>query len=155
MLEVPFTNFNYKVLISVEGESGPLCDGGFSECSGLEQSTDVTTIRQGGDNGRQIHLSGPISNGELSLKRGMTSSFDLWHWFQRVNLDDERHLRANVEVVMLHSDRTTEQVSFALTGCLPTKLVAPPLVASGGELAIEELAVAYETLRIRIPGATR
>ncbi len=152
MPDVPFTSFNFSVLISLEGNSGPLCQGGFAECGGLEQSTDVVTIRQGGDNGRQIHLSGPISNGELSLKRGMTDSFDLWLWFQRVNLDEERHLRATAEVVMQTSDRAGEHAAFVLTGCLPTKLVAPPLAATGGELAIEELSVAYETMRLRIPG---
>lgn len=151
MPQTPFTTFNFRVLVTLDSGSGPLCDAGFSECAGLEQSVEVKTLRQGGDNARQIHLSGPVGYGTLTLKRGMTSSFDLWDWFERVNTDGERHLRAETEVLMLHSDRTVEQAAFVLGGCLPSKLSAPALTAADGQVAIEELQVVYETLRLRRP----
>lgn len=143
----PFTAFNFLVVITV-GEEAPLCECGFSAVDGLELSVDSTTIREGGDNGRQIHLGGSVNTGTLSLKRGMTQSFDLWTWFERVQDDRERHLRATIRVVMLAADRTTPQASFVLDRCLPTKLRVPGLDAATGQLAIEELTVAYETMRL-------
>ncbi|WP_110240079.1 phage tail protein [Nocardioides gilvus] len=146
-----FTAFNFSVLITLEGESAPLCEGGFSACDGLEVTLANKTIRAGGDNGRMIHLGGIVNNGTLTLKRGMTSSFDLWDWFERVTLDEERGLRATCQVVSLAADRRSEQATFVLERCLPTKLKVPALDAATGQLAVEELQVAYETIRLRKP----
>lgn len=149
-----FNTFNFSVVITLDGD-GPLCECGFSAVDGLELTVDNKTIRSGGDNGRQIHLGGPVTNGTLTLKRGMTSSFDLWDWFEQVNLDHQRHLRATVQVVMLAVDRTSEQASFVLDRCLPTKLRVPGLDAATGQLAIEELTIAYETMRLERPSSSQ
>jgi phage tail-like protein len=142
----PFTAFNFRVTITLDGESAALCDAAFSECSGLELTAAVKTIRQGGDNARAIHLAGPVNYGQLTLKRGMTDTFDLWDWFQRVLT--ERHLRAKCQVAMLSSDRRRTNASFVLTGCMPLKLRVPTLDAKEGALAIEEMQIAYETLAL-------
>ncbi|GAA2124574.1 phage tail protein [Nocardioides bigeumensis] len=146
-----FTAFNFKVLITLDGESSPLCEGGFSACDGLEVSVTNKSIRVGGDNGRVVHLGGIVNNGTLSLKRGMTDSFDLWDWFERVNVDEERRLRATCLVVSMAPDRVTEQATYVLDRCLPVKLKVPAMDAATGQLAVEELQVAYETIRLRKP----
>ena len=43
---------------------------------------DVKTIREGGNNAAQVRLFGAVNYGTLTLKRGMTSNFDLWNWFE-------------------------------------------------------------------------
>lgn len=139
----PFTTFNFKINLRLPGSNAVLCDAAFAECDGLEMSVSPKTIREGGNNGQMIHLPGPTSYGQLSLKRGMTDSFDLWDWFERSQR--ERSLRATAQVLMLGSDRAT-QVRFDLTGCLPIKLKAPGLNAKDGAIAIEEMQIAYETL---------
>ena len=81
----PFTAFNFSVeLASPDGGSDPMCNAAFAECDGLEQTMDVKTIREGGNNARQIRLAGTVSYSQLTLKRGMTDSFDLWNWFASV-----------------------------------------------------------------------
>lgn len=147
----PFTTFNFKVQLVLEGDAEPVCDAEFSECDGLELNLEPKTIREGGNNGRAIHLAGTTSYGQLTLKRGMNRDFGLWRWFERVQGD--RSLRASGEVALLSSDRSREDVRFALTGCLPTKLKAPALNARDGLVAIEEMQVAYETLMLKAPGA--
>ena len=146
MPDRPFTTFNFQVNLQLSGEGDPVASAEFSECDGLEMTLEPKTIREGGNNGRQIHLVGPVSYGQLTLKRGMTSSFDLWRWFERVQT--ERGLRASGEVLMLSSDRQRADVRFVLTGCLPLKVKAPPLKASDGAIAIEEMQIAYETLQL-------
>ena len=66
----PFTAFNFAVEINVHGVSNKVCSAAFSECDGLEMSMEVKTIREGGNNGEQLRLTGPASYGMLSLKRG-------------------------------------------------------------------------------------
>lgn len=147
----PFTAFNFAVEIRVPGVSPKACNAAFSECDGLETTMEVKTIREGGNNGAQIRLTGPLSYGLLTLKRGMTASFDLWDWLDRVAR--EPSLRADAEVVLLAPDGTTERARFVLSRCVPTKLKAPALNAKDGAVAIEELQLAYEMLSFKRPQA--
>jgi phage tail-like protein len=144
----PFTAFNFAVLIDVQGlASGntQLCSASFSECDGLEMTLEPKTIRAGGMNWGPVHLAGPISYGQLTLKRGMASSTDLWSWFEKVAADGGTGYRTSAIVVMRAADQS-DAASFQLTGCLPLKLKAPPLNAKDGLIAIEEMQIAYESL---------
>lgn len=141
----PFTAFNFSVEIEVPGVSTELCSAAFSECDGLEMTMEVKTIREGGNNGAQIRLAGPMGFGQVTLKRGLTASLDLWGWFEAV-LEDPS-LRADAHVVVLAEDRVTEQARFLLRRCLPVKVKAPALNAKDGVVAIEELQMVYESLK--------
>jgi len=146
----PFTAFNFAVEIDVPGVSTKVCRAAFAECDGLDVTMEVKTIREGGNNGKQIRLTGPVGYGQLTLKRGMTDTFDLWTWLERVLTDPA--LRANAEVVVFAPDRVTERVRFILARCVPVKLKAPALNAKDGMVAVEELQLAYESLRLKRPG---
>jgi phage tail-like protein len=145
---MPFTAFNFSVEISVGG-GAPLCDAAFAECDGLEMSQELKTIREGGNNGVQVRLGGPTTYGTLTLKRGITTTFDLWKWFEQSIADSS--VTAHAEVVMFGQKRTTKVASFVMQGCRPLKLKAPPLNAKDGMVAVEELQVAYESLKLRPP----
>ena len=148
----PFTTFNFHVKFQLPGSPGDICKMAFSECSGLEMSMEPKTIREGGNNGRQIHLAGPISYGQLSLKRGMTNNFDLWTWFEKVHT--QRNLRIDGEIHMLSpSKKKKVEVVFKLSNCLPIKLRAPSLNAKDGQIAIEEMQIAYERLAVSAPAS--
>ncbi len=143
----PFTTFNFSIEINVEGVAPKVCNAAFSECDGLDMTMEVKTIREGGNNGRQIRLSGPISYGQLTLKRGMTANFDLWDWFNKTVSDPT--VRADAIVVLLAADGNTERARFILSRCVPVKLKAPALNAKDGVIAIEEMQLAYESLKLK------
>jgi phage tail-like protein len=147
----PFRAFNFAVEIKVEGVAMQICDAAFAECDGLEMAMDVKTIREGGNNGKQIRLTGPINHGQVTMKRGMTATFDLWDWFSLMLTDPS--LRADAEVVLFAADGTTERARFLLSRCVPTKLKSPPLNAKDGAVAIEELQLSYESLSLKKPAA--
>jgi phage tail-like protein len=141
----PFTAFRFAVAISVPAiSSDPLCNASFAECDGLEMTMDVKTIREGGNNASQVRLLGAVNYGTLTLKRGMTSNFDLWDWFEGLYEQDQPTARGDVTVTVFAADGATEQVRFFVERCLPMKLKAPPLNAKDGVVAIEELQLAYE-----------
>ncbi|MCA1818299.1 MAG: phage tail protein [Acidobacteria bacterium] len=143
----PFVAFNFAVEIRVDGVAMQVCDAAFSECDGLELTMDVKTIREGGNNGKQIRLTGPYNYGNVTLKRGMTSTFDLWKWMDLMLTQPA--LRADADVIVFAPDRTTERARFRLTRCVPVKLKAPPLNAKDGMVAIEELQLSYESLTLK------
>jgi phage tail-like protein len=175
----PFTTFNFLVEIKVDGVSPSVCAGAFAECDGLEMTLEPKTIREGGRNFGPVHLAGPISYGQLVLKRGMTSNLDLWNWFESMVGDISGGgllgglgvpssvsvgpsgigtssgtkppigaLRATADIVMLAADGATEQAHFKLTGCMPVKIKAPSLNAKDGLIAIEEMTLVYESMKV-------
>ncbi len=154
--EYPFTTFNFRIAIQVAGPRKlPLCAAEFAECDGMEVSLEPKTIREGGNNARPIHLVGPVSYGQLTLKRGMTSDFGLWEWFEAVQGPGGSGVRASgvIGIMPAEAKATTPLVAFELTGCLPIKLKVPGLNAKDGGLAVEELQVAYESLsRVKTGG---
>ncbi len=147
---VPFSAFNFAVEIVRADASSPLVSAAFSECDGLEMGMEIKTIREGGANDRQIRLAGPATVGQLTLKRGMTDgSFELWKWMSDSIADPS--LRAEAEVVLLAPDGASERARFVLSSCLPIKLKAPTLSGKDGAVAVEELQIAYERIRVK-PG---
>jgi phage tail-like protein len=148
----PFVAFNFSVEIRVDGVAMQVCDAAFSECDGLEMTMEVKTIREGGNNGKQIRLTGPLNFGQVTLKRGMTETFDLWKWMRLMLTNPET--RADAEVVVFAPDGTTERARFILSRCVPVKLKAPPLNAKDGMVAIEELQLAYESLSLKDDSGT-
>jgi phage tail-like protein len=148
----PFTTFNFAVEIEVPGVSNRVCSAAFSECDGLEMTRDVKTIREGGNNTSQIRLTGPLTFGQVTLKRGMTASFDLWDWFDALEEPGNGKLRATAQIVLFGPDgEGNERARFVLDRCIPTKLKAPGLNAKDGMVAIEELQMVYESIRLVKP----
>ena len=145
----PFTTFRFLVEVKVDKISDKICGATFSEVDGLEMTMEPKTIREGGNNTVAIHFVGPVSYGQLTLKRGMTNNFDLWKWFARVNSPGSRGVRSRVEIVIVSSDGVTEDARFIAEGCLPTKLKAPALNAKEGQVAIEEMQLVYQSLTLR------
>lgn len=148
-VKYPFTAFNFAVEINVPGVSSKICSAAFSECDGLDMTMEVKTIREGGNSSTQYRLAGPVAYGQLTLKRGMTPTFDLWDWFN-ATLNNAR-LRADAEVVLFAADGRTERARFILKRCLPVKVKAPSLNAKDGMIAVEELQIAYESMRLKRP----
>jgi len=149
----PFTAFNFSVEINKVGSTELLCAAAFSDCDGLEMTMDVKTIREGGNNGKQIRLTGAFNYGQVTLKRGMTANFDLWDWVSETLTNPS--LRADAQIVLLDRDGQTERAGFVLSRCLPTKLKAPALNAKDGMVAIEELQLTYESLTLNKPPPPR
>ena len=145
----PFTAFNFGVEIHVEGVAVQVADAAFAECDGLEMTMDVKTIREGGNNGKEIRLTGGFKYGQVTMKRGMTSNFELWDWFNLTLVNPS--LRGEAQVVLYANDGETVRARFLLSRCIPVKLKSPPLNAKDGGVAIEELQLAYETLTMKKP----
>ena len=141
----PFVSFKFHVSIEVNalGELPmPLCSAAFAECTGIEATLETRTLREGGNNAVQFVLPAQMSYGQVSLKRGMTETLDLWRWFQMVAQQGRHTARAQVQVKVCNAD-DTPGVTFVLFDCLPVKIKAPTLAARDGGIAIEEMTMAY------------
>jgi phage tail-like protein len=149
----PFTAFAFAIELRLPGSDRPLCQAAFCECDGLELRREITTLREGGDKATVRLLPGAESFGHVTLRRGMTSTFDLWEWWERVRRDPG--LRASCDVVVLTPDLAEERVRFRLHRCLPARITGPALNATGNDIAIESMEIACEGIEIVRPGARK
>ena len=147
----PLHGFRFRVdfreqMINNETEGGEvlLCSGAFSECSGLEVTMEPKTVKEGGRNWGAAQRMGAVSFGTVVLKRGLTSTADLWTWFSLVGGGGYAQ-RLNVTVTLF--DQSGAGVfSWTLLKAMPIKFRAPDLDASNNEVAIEELHLVHEGL---------
>ncbi len=128
------------------GEKVLLCSGAFAECSGLEASMEPKVIKEGGRNWGVVQRAGRTAFATLILKRGMTSSRDLWTWYEFVGSGKYAH-RMNA-VVTMFDNAGKAMLGWKLSNALPVKFKAADLNAKGGDVAVEELHLAHEGLSL-------
>ena len=120
---------------------------GFSEVTIPDLSIAEVDYREGTDAGTR-KLSGQSSIGTLTLKRGQTSSTELYDWFTDIMASGALlNLRKSVSVVLV--DPTgVEKARWNCTKAWPSKYESGALDAKGSEVLIE-------TLEIQVEGMTR
>ncbi len=133
-----------------DGGSVPLCRGAFSECTGLEATMEPKSIQVGGRNYGAAQRAGPVSFATVVFKRGMTSTRDLWNWFQLV-AGGSYATRMSAEISMQDTAGKTV-VRWGLERAMPVKFKAADLNAQGAEIGIEELHLAHEGLKLLSSG---
>ncbi len=123
-----------------------LCSGAFAECTGLEAAMEPKVIKAGGANYGPAQRAGPVSFGTVVLKRGMTSTRDLWQWWQLV-AGGSYAVRLSAEIAMQDGQGETV-LTWGLRRALPVKFKAADLNAKGTEIGVEELHLAHEGLQL-------
>lgn len=135
--------------------SGALGDGAFAECSGLDLEMDVGEYVEGGRNNGVVQRAGRAKVARIVLRRGMLYpaggkvNTQLWQWLQDV-LDGVRPIRRYDGIVSVLDEHMKPVATWKFTRGLPAKLVGPQLNARTGEVAIEELQIAHEGLRLEV-----
>lgn len=166
-LLLPTFRFEVKLRRSPQIESGSnlsvspnastsgdlLCAGGFQECSGLEVEMDVQEYKEGGRNDGIIRRVGRAKYSNIILKRGLFHGKDnqladeLWRWLQGV-ISGQRPV-ARYDGAVEVKNRSGETVAtWIFDRGLPAKISGPQLNAKTGEIAIEEIHIAHEGLRL-------
>lgn len=134
----PYRGYNFSLII--DGVS----EGHFTECSGLGAKVAPIRYREGG-NAQIVHqLVGPVEYAEVTLRYGLTNSPELWAWFMSAVHGTPQ--RKNVSIVMLTAGGIGEGLRWNLNDAWPTEWRGAPLDALGKEIAIETLALVYESL---------
>jgi phage tail-like protein len=88
-------------------------------------------------------LPGLRKYGDITLKRGVTNSLELWNWFASVGQGPDAAARRNVTIVIL-DDAGADEARFVVSQAWPAKIEAADLCAAGNEVVIETLVLANE-----------
>ena len=140
----PYGAFNFLVNIGATSPDDPL--GGFSDVSGLMTEITVAEYRNGNDRENHVRkVPGVHKVGDVTLKRGIVNSSDLWDWIEATRTTG---IEAKRTVVITMRDEAARDVqSWTLSGVIPLKYTGPTLAAKGGgDVAMEELVLSAEGL---------
>lgn len=133
----PFKNYNF--LVEIDG----IAQASFSECTGLRVEVDVIEYREGGDLSSVRKLPGRSKFGDITLKRGITTSKELQEWLESV-LNGVTN-RKNGAIVLLDDERKPI-ARWNFLNAFPRKWEGPDLNAKASDVAIETLTLCCEGL---------
>ncbi|MGF1609188.1 MAG: phage tail protein [Kiloniellales bacterium] len=143
--ENPYSRFNFLVNLGT-GDEGSV-RGGFAEVTGLSLEVQVIEYRNGNERRNAPRkLPGLAKVGEITLKRGVIGSNDLFDWLRTAR--DGMPERRDVTVQLQSEDRTTVAQEWRLLNAWPTRYRGPELSATTNDVAIEELVLTCEGLDI-------
>jgi len=140
---VPYGAFNYVVEVD-----GGEAFGGFSDVSGINTEITMAEYRTGRDTENHVRkVPGIHKVGDVTLKRGIINSADIWPWISEVRKYGYSKKRDVIVKLRDESGQAVQQWKLIKTA--PTKYTGPTLAAKGGtDVAIEELVLSVEGLEI-------
>jgi phage tail-like protein len=144
--ERPYAQFNF--LVDLGTGATEEVQAGFQECGPIGLSVDVIEYRNGNEKGNEVRkLTGLARVSDVTLKRGIIGSLDLYTWLDQIRNGDQAGYR-NVTIQLLNEDHTAVALTWKLHRARIIKHVSGPLNALGCDVAMEELTLAYERLEL-------
>jgi phage tail-like protein len=119
--------------------------GAFREVSGLGSENEVVEEKSSGPDGRLIlkKIPGRMKYGDITLKRGITSTMDMWDWRKLVEDGKIDSARINCSIIM-HSQDGTPMARWDMVNAWPSKVTGPTANATNNEIGIEEMVLVHE-----------
>ena len=144
--ERPYGQFNFLVNLGDGNTEGP--EAGFQECSPITTSLAVVEYRNGNENENSPRkLTGLEKVDDVTLRRGIIGSLNLYQWLDQVRNGDVAGYRT-VTISLQNEDHTQVVMTWKLFRARPVKYSSGPLNGKGTDVAIEELTLAYERLEL-------
>lgn len=131
----PLRNFRFRL------EIGGINEAHFSEVTGFDTTTDVIDYREGDEPTHVRKLPGLNKFGNITLKRGITDSMDLYNWYKDILAGKTR--RETVAIIVL-DEEGKDKARFQITDAWPSKYDPMDLNAKGNDVSIETLELVNE-----------
>lgn len=119
--------------------------GAFRECTGLGSENDVVDYKASGPKGEFVmkKVPGRMKWNDITLKRGITDTMDMWKWRQKVEEGKVEEARKNGSIIMFNQ-QSQEIARWDFVNAWPSKITGPTANAGTNDVAIEELAITHE-----------
>jgi phage tail-like protein len=144
--ERPYVQFNFLVDLGTGVTEGP--EAGFQECSGIGMEVTVSEYRNGNEKENSVRkITGLNKSTDVTLKRGVIGSLNLYAWLNQIRNGDQSALRT-VVIQLQNEDHTAVVQTWKLMRARIIKHTSGPMNAKGTDVAMEELVLAYERLEM-------
>ena len=136
----PFSAFNF--LVEFNGQE---ISAGFAEVTGIGVEVTMAEYRDGTDKENHVRkVPNLYKVSDVTLKRGIISSQDLWDWLKVVRTKGVEAQR-DVSISMMDEGHENIVSRWTLQNAVPIKYTGPNLAAKGGtDVAMEELVLSAE-----------
>jgi phage tail-like protein len=142
----PYAQFNFTVDLGTGDTSGP--QAGFQEISGIGMEVTVAEYRPGNHAENSVmKITGLNKSTDVTMKRGVIGSLDLYQWLDQIRNGDPNALRT-LRISLMSEDHQQVVQTWTLKRARIIKDVSGPFNAKGTDVALEELTVAYERLEM-------
>lgn len=137
----PLVGFSFS--LDVQGTVA----GYFQEISGLGSENEIVENKVVTETGIQViqKLPGRLKFTDVTLKRGVTGSMDIWDWRKKVELGDIGGARKNATITM-YDQALAPVAKWNLVRCWPTKVSGPSMNSETSGAAIEEVSITFEEM---------
>src|SRR5437763_5002832 len=136
----PYVQFNFLVDLGNGNTNGP--QAGFQEISGIGMEVTVSEYRNGNHKENSVlKITGMNKSTDVTLKRGIIGSLNLYQWLNQIRNGDQSALRT-VIVQLQNEDHTAVVTTWKLLRARITKHTSGPLNAKGTDVAMEEMTLA-------------
>lgn len=144
--ERPYHRFNFLVDLGDGNTEGP--DAGFAEVSGLTMQLEVIEYRNGNAKENEpMKITGLARVGDVTLRRGLIGSLKLYQWMNQLRNGDVNALRT-VTIQLQNEDHSAVVQTWKLLRARIVKHTSGPFNAKGGDVAMEEIVLAFERLEM-------
>jgi phage tail-like protein len=142
----PYVQFNFLIDLGTGVTEGPVA--GFQECSNIGMEVTVAEYRTGNMKENSVQkITGMNKATDVTLKRGVIGSLDLYQWLDQIRNGDQTAYRT-VTIQLQSEDHTSVVQTWKLLRARIIKHVSGPMNAKGTDVAMEELTIAYERLQM-------
>ena len=142
----PYTQFNFLVDLGDGNTDGP--QAGFQEISAIGTEVTVSEYRNGNSKENSVtKITGLNKATDVTLKRGIIGSLNLYQWLNQIRNGDQAALRT-VTIQLQNEDHTVVVQTWKLLRARIIKHTSGPLNGKGTDVAMEELVLAYERLEM-------
>ena len=138
----PLVGFHFGVEVSGK------VSGLFSEVGGLGSETDVIETKVVSGTGVDFVKKQPgrLKWGDITLKRGITATMDVWAWRQLVVDGKTVDARANGTITMFDT-MGTPVAQWDFVNGWPSKVSGPSLTADSTAFGVEEMTIVHEGIK--------
>ena len=144
--ERPYPPFNFLVDLGTGSTDGP--QAGFAEVSSIGTEVAVAEYRNGNSKENSVmKITGLNKATDVTLKRGIIGSLDLYQWLNDIRNGNQNALRT-VTIQLQNEDHTQVIQSWKLLRARIIKHTSGPLNAKGTDVAMEEMVLSYERLEM-------
>lgn len=133
-------SIGYRFAVEISGIQEAL----FTECSGFDTKIDVEEYKEGGVNDYVHKLPGRQSYSNITLKRGMTASTELWGWLNRLSTTTTKKDEKKDISVVLYDGKGGEKLRWNLTKAYPVKWSSPSMQTDSSSVLVESLELTFQ-----------
>ena len=119
--------------------------GAFRECTGLGSENEVVEYKASGPKGEFVikKVPGRMKWSNITLKRGITDTMDMWQWRKLVEQGKVEEACKNGSIVMFNQ-KGEEMARWDFVNAWSSKISGPTANANTNEVGIEELEITHE-----------